>query len=65
MELLETYGAHARRVTDQLEATANYFENEETNFPKKMSQDKARIVRETIRRIEASPNKPELIYLKR
>ncbi len=65
MKMLEAYGAHAKRVIPQLAATANYFDNEETNFPPKLSQDKARIVRDTIKKIEASTDEPELIYLNR
>jgi hypothetical protein len=63
MKMIEGYGAHAKRVIPHLEATANYFENEETDFPPKLSKDKARIVRETIAKIEASGDKPELIPL--
>ena len=63
MKMLEGYGAHAKRVIPQLESAAAYFENEETDFPKQMSRDKARIVRETIRRIEAAKNEPVLIRL--
>jgi len=65
MKMLEAYGAHARRVIPRLEATADYFENEETDFPPKMSRDKARIVRETIKNIEASSYEPQLLYLNR
>lgn len=60
MKMLESYGAHAKRVVPQLAATANYFENEETDFPKKLSLEKAKIVRETIKRIEASSEMPTL-----
>ena len=60
MNMLESYGAHAARVIPHLEATANYFENEETDFPKKLSRDKARIVREAIKRIAASSDMPKL-----
>jgi hypothetical protein len=60
MKMLENYGAHAKRVVDQLEATAAYFENEETDFPAKLSREKARIVREMIAKIKASTDQPEL-----
>ncbi|MEM9702492.1 MAG: acetylesterase, partial [Planctomycetota bacterium] len=63
MNLLKRYGAHARRVTDELEATAVYFETEERNFPKKLSREKARIVREAINEIEASTQEPVLVSL--
>ena len=60
MKMLERYGAHAKRVIPSLESTASYFENGETNFPKKLSQDKAKVVRETIEKITASTNAPKL-----
>lgn len=63
MKMLESYGAHAKRVTSQLEATARYFESEEANFPKKLSRDKAATVRASIRKIEASTSFPKLIDL--
>lgn len=65
MNMLEGYGAHAQRVIPQLEATANYFENEETDFPKKLSRDKAQVVREAIERIKSSTLEPELMELPR
>jgi hypothetical protein len=64
MQMLESYGAHAKRVIPQLEATANYFENEETDFPKQLSLEKARSVRETIEKIAASSELPTLKALK-
>jgi len=63
MHLLEKYGAHAQRVIPSLKATADYFENEEEDFPRKLSLDKARIVREAIVRIEAATERPQLIEL--
>jgi len=65
MEMLKPYGSHAKRVIPQLKATAKYFETEEEGFPHKMSLDKARMVRETIKKIEASTDKPDLIHLGR
>ena len=64
MKMLESYGAHAKRVIPQLEATAIYFENEESDFPKKLSFEKARCVRESIKRITASSDLPTLKALK-
>jgi hypothetical protein len=63
MDMLKMYGAHAKRVTDQLEAVAHYFEHEEKDFPRQLSLGKAKAVRETIREINASTEKPTLIYL--
>ena len=63
MEMLKPYGAHGKRVIDKLEAVAYYFENDEKDFPKRLSLDKAKVVRETIKTIKASTDKPKLIYL--
>jgi HEAT repeat protein len=65
MEMLKPYGAHGRRVIDELDAVANYFENDEKDFPKRLSLDKAKVVRETIKFIKASTDKPKLIYLQK
>lgn len=63
LKLLESYGTHAQRVIPMLEETADYFENREEGFPKRLSQDKARYVRETIANIKASTDTPRLIEL--
>ena len=63
MEMLETYGAHGKRVIPQLEAVAKYFENEEEDFPRQLSLGKAKCVRETMAAIEASTDEPKLIRL--
>jgi len=63
LAMLERYGAHAQRVIPQLEAAAHYFENDEEDFPKKLSLGKAKVVRETIAAIEASTERPRLIHL--
>ena len=63
MEMLKTYGAHGKRVIDKLEAVAYYFENEEKDFPRRLSLGKAKLVRETIKEIKASTDKPKLINL--
>ena len=63
MEMLKTYGAHGKRVIPQLEAVANYFENEEKDFPHHLSLRKAEFVRETVASIEISIDEPKLIFL--
>ena len=63
MKMLESYGSHAQKVIPELEQTAEYFENEEEDFPKKLSLNKARIVRITIAKIQASKDKPKLTGL--
>ena len=65
MEMLESYGMHGQRVIPQLEAVADYFEGGEKDFPQHLSLGKAKLVRETIARIEASEDEPELIRLER
>jgi len=62
MELLKNYGAHAQRVIPDLEKTANYYQNDEKDFPKTLSQLKAKIVREGIEEIKASKKRPKLIH---
>ncbi len=65
MEMLRGYGTHAKRVIPQLRSAADYFENDEPNFPKRLSLGKAKLVRETIAAIEASTEKPKLVRLGR
>jgi len=63
MKILESYGAHAKRVVPSLKQTVRYFKNEENDFPKKLSLDKAKIVEKSIYRIEASTDEPKLIKI--
>jgi len=63
LKMLESYGTHAQRVIPQLEETIDYFENREEGFPRNLSKGKAQAVRETIERIRASKENPELIYI--
>jgi HEAT repeat protein len=65
MKMLKAYGSHAKRVIPHLEATAKYFETEEEGFPRNLSRQKAKLVRETIKEIEASTDEPKLIFLNR
>ena len=64
MKILLSYGTHAKSVIPELTKIANYFENDEKDFPKNLMLLKAKCVRETIRAIEAATDTPELIYLK-
>ncbi len=64
MKLLEGYGAHGKRVVAELEALAVCLKTEETGFPRQLSLGKARVVTQTIQRINASAESPQLIYLK-
>lgn len=63
LEMLKRYGAHAQRAIPQLEKAIYYFENEEKDFPKSMSLQKAEAVRKTIQEIQAMTEKPELKVL--
>ena len=60
LKMIESYGTHAKRVVPQLEKHIQYFENEEKNFPKKLSKDKANEVRKTIEKINAATKTPKL-----
>jgi hypothetical protein len=64
MKILLEYGGRAKAVVQQLEEIASYFDGGEPDFPRKLSRDKAEVVRETIRAIQASDHFPELIRIK-
>jgi hypothetical protein len=46
-----------------LKAHIHYFENEEPDFPRELSLAKAKLLRNTIKEIEASKDEPKLIEL--
>jgi hypothetical protein len=62
-KILLTYGAHAKPFIPELEKIADFFANEETDFPKNLSLQKAANVRETIQQIQASTERPALIRI--
>ncbi len=64
MQILLSYGTHAKAVVPELTRIAHYFEVEEKNFPKKLMLMKAECVRDTIRAIEASVETPQLMSIK-
>ena len=64
LPILLQYGAHAQTVIPQLREAAEYFEQREPDFPKKLSLQKAAAVREAIAKIEASQERPELRRVK-
>ncbi len=64
LEVLAPYGAAAQRVVPHLRETAAMFDQGETNFPKSLSKQKAKAVREAIEKIEAAQDRPELRRLK-
>lgn len=64
LEVLNAYGAEAQAVIPHLEETAAGFDRGEVNFPKNLSRQKAEAVREAIRKIQASEERPKLKSLK-
>ncbi len=64
MEILLSYGAHAKSTIPELTRIADYFEKDEKDFPRELMLMKAKCVREAIRAIKASTDKPELIGIK-
>lgn len=63
MEILLSYGTHAKSVIPELAQIADYFEKDEKDFPRKLMLMKAKSVRETMAAIEASTDTPELSHL--
>lgn len=64
MDILCRYGTRAKPMIPQLQQMADTISKGEAQFPMKLSQDKAQVIRETIRKIEAATDNPELIRLK-
>lgn len=60
LEVFHPYGAHARRVLPHLRETATLFAQGEKDFPKHLSEQKAKAVRDAIEKIEAASELPEL-----
>jgi hypothetical protein len=60
LPLFDNYGAHAQAALPKLREAADYFEHRETDFPKRLSLQKAAAVREMISKIEAATERPEL-----
>ena len=52
-------------IDAKLKRIANYFANDEPDFPRRLSLAKAKAVRETIRAIAASEDYPELIRIRK
>ena len=62
-KILVGYGAHAQSVAPDLERIAADFARGERDFPKDLSVQKAENIREAIRQIQASNDRPELIHI--
>jgi len=63
LNILLGYGANAQASIPELERIADYFENDEQDFPKKLSRAKAAAVREAIRTIRAATERPKLVRI--
>jgi len=63
MKILLSYGTHAKSALPELARIADYFEQDEPDFPKELMALKAKCVRETIAAIKASKLTPPLIDL--
>jgi hypothetical protein len=63
MKTLLKYGARAKSAIPELTEIADRFEKGEENFPRQLSLGKAKVVRETIRAIQASQERPELMSI--
>ncbi|MEN9974376.1 MAG: hypothetical protein RLZZ282_382, partial [Verrucomicrobiota bacterium] len=63
MDILLSYGTHAKATIPELTRIANYFEKDEKDFPKHLMLMKAKCVRQTIRAIEAATATPNLISI--
>ena len=64
LKILLTYGAHAQACIPELEEIADYFANDERDFPKELSRKKAQAVRDAIAALRASEARPALIRMR-
>ena len=60
LQVLDNYGTAALSVIPHLQETAAMFERGEEDFPRHLSTQKAKAVRDAITRIEASTERPKL-----
>jgi hypothetical protein len=65
MEILCSYGTQAKVVLPELRRLADWFANDEQDFPRELMQQKAKCVRDAIATIEAATAGPELVPLPR
>lgn len=64
LEILRSYGAHAKYTIPELKELAEYFAaGKPTYFPKHLSLEKAEDVRETIKFLEVSEKRPKLMSI--
>lgn len=65
LKILESYGTHAKATIPALAQLADTFSKGEKDFPKQLSLQKEKDVRDAILRIEAATETPELIKIKK
>lgn len=63
LELLESYGAHAKAMIPHLQESSVTMDAGEAHFPPHLSRQKAQNIRDAIKRIEAATERPELIRI--
>jgi len=63
IKFIISYGAHAKRVIPQLKQIIYYFENVEKDFPKRLSLEKAKALKQLIEKIKDLKEKPSLVKL--
>jgi hypothetical protein len=63
LTILKTYGVHAQAFAPELEKIAASFDAGELDFPTNLSKQKAQMVRDAIKAIGESTDRPELIHL--
>jgi hypothetical protein len=64
LRILHTYGAHAKPFIPELQKIAKAFDQGEEGFPGNLSKQKAEMLREAIKTIEASQERPQLNRLR-
>ena len=63
MDILCSYGTRAKPMIPQLQRFADAISKGEKDFPENLSLQKAEVIREAIRKIEAATETPELIRI--
>ncbi len=58
---LEKYGAHAQAMVPRMLEIADAMEQGEPDFPRRLSRQKARAIRDSVKRINASTERPPLL----
>jgi hypothetical protein len=63
LQILREYGAHAQPFVPELLLIAEYFERDEPDFPKQLSRQKAKAVRDAVAEIRAAVDRPALVRI--